>query len=168
MALQVLSQCDTQRALRRGMPGLRRRLARTKLVRAEPQDDLCAPSYNGCITTSGACLQAARPRGRRIERQPRANIANLSGNIMMLDPKQLDELTRQVVGSLPKGLQALHEDMTKSLRVGLEAGLAKLDLVTRAEFDIQAAVLARTRAKLTELEARVAELERVGAGSEES
>lgn len=87
---------------------------------------------------------------------------------MMLDPKQLDELTRQVVGSLPKGLQALHEDMTKSLRVGLEAGLAKLDLVTRAEFDIQAAVLARTRAKLTELEARVAELERVGAGSEES
>lgn len=150
------------------MSDLCRPLARTNLVHTEPQDDLRAPSYNGRVATSGACLQAAKPRGRRIEGQPRVNIADLSGNIMMLDPKQLDELTRQVVGSLPKGLQALHEDMTKSLRAGLEAGLAKLDLVTRAEFDIQAAVLARTRAKLTELEARVAELERGGAGSEES
>jgi len=77
----------------------------------------------------------------------------------MLDPKQLDDLTQRLAGSLPKGLQMLHEDVNKNLRAALEAGLGKLDLVTRAEFDVQAAVLARTRAKLSELEARVAELE---------
>jgi len=38
-------------------------------------------------------------------------------------------------------------------------GFAKLDLVTREEFDVQAEVLARTRQQLTVLEARVAELE---------
>ncbi len=77
----------------------------------------------------------------------------------MLDPKQLDDLAQRLTGSLPKGLQMLHEDVNKNLRATLEAALAKLDLVTRAEFDVQAAVLARTRAKLTALEARVTELE---------
>lgn len=77
----------------------------------------------------------------------------------MLDPKQLDDLAQRLAGSLPKGLQMLHEDLHKNLRAALEAGLAKLDLATRAELDVQAAVLARTRAKLTALEARIAELE---------
>lgn len=78
----------------------------------------------------------------------------------MLDPSQLDDLTKRLTASLPKGFQMLHEDVTKTLRASLEAGLARLDLVTRAELDIQAGVLARTRAKLTELEARVTELEK--------
>ena len=46
------------------------------------------------------------------------------------------------------------------MRAVLEAGLTKLDLVTREEFDVQSAVLARTRAKLEHLEAQVAELEK--------
>jgi BMFP domain-containing protein YqiC len=78
----------------------------------------------------------------------------------MLEPKHLDDLASRLAGSLPKGLQALQADISKNLRASLEAGLARLDLVTREEFDVQAAVLARTRAKLTALEARVAELER--------
>jgi ubiquinone biosynthesis accessory factor UbiK len=41
----------------------------------------------------------------------------------------------------------------------LQAQLAKLDLVTRQDFDVQSAILERTRAKLTELETRLAELE---------
>jgi len=77
----------------------------------------------------------------------------------MLDPKHLDDLTRRLAGSLPKGLQALQEDIDRNLRAALEAGLAKLDLVTREEFDVQSAVLARTRQKLQRLEAQVAELE---------
>lgn len=77
----------------------------------------------------------------------------------MLDPKQLDDLVQRLTSNLPKGLQMLHEDVNKNLRASLEAGLARLDLVTRAEFDVQAAVLTRTRAKLTALEARIAELE---------
>ena len=77
----------------------------------------------------------------------------------MLDPKHIDDLTRRLAGSLPKGLQALQEDLQRNLRAALEAGLAKLDLVTREEFDVQTAVLARTREKLARLEAQVAELE---------
>lgn len=78
----------------------------------------------------------------------------------MLDPKHLDDLSRRLAGSLPKGLQALQDDFNRNLRAALEAGLAKLDLVTREELDIQTAVLARTRQKLEELQIRIAELER--------
>jgi BMFP domain-containing protein YqiC len=77
----------------------------------------------------------------------------------MLDPKQLDDLARRLSAALPKGVQVLQEDLQRSLRASLEAGLNKLDLVTREEFDVQAAVLARSRAKLETLEARLAELE---------
>lgn len=51
------------------------------------------------------------------------------------------------------------KDIEKNLRVMLSGAFSRLDLVTREEFDVQAKVLARTREKLTELEARVAELE---------
>ena len=78
----------------------------------------------------------------------------------MFDPKPLDDLTRRLTGSLPQGLQALQQDMERNMRAMLEAGLAKLDLVTREEFDVQSAVLARTRAKLEHLETQVAELEK--------
>jgi BMFP domain-containing protein YqiC len=78
----------------------------------------------------------------------------------MLDPKHLDDLTRRLSGSLPRGLQALQEDISRNLRAALEAGLGKLDLVTREEFEVQSAVLARTREKLNRLEAEVAKLER--------
>ncbi len=51
------------------------------------------------------------------------------------------------------------KDVEKNLQALLSAGFARLDLATRAELDVQAKVLARSREKLTELEARVAELE---------
>ena len=50
-------------------------------------------------------------------------------------------------------------DIEKNVKAMLQGGLARLDLVTREEFDTQARVLARTREKLEQLEARVAELE---------
>ncbi|MCK9201271.1 MAG: accessory factor UbiK family protein [Gallionella sp.] len=50
-------------------------------------------------------------------------------------------------------------DFEKNARALLAQGFAKLDLVTREEFDVQAQVLARAREQLTALEARVAELE---------
>jgi ubiquinone biosynthesis accessory factor UbiK len=50
-------------------------------------------------------------------------------------------------------------DLEKNLRALLSGAFAKLDLATREEFDVQAKVLLRTREKLAELEARVAELE---------
>lgn len=51
------------------------------------------------------------------------------------------------------------KDIEKNVKAMLSQGFAKLDLVTREEFDIQAQVLAKTRARLEALEARVAELE---------
>ncbi len=51
------------------------------------------------------------------------------------------------------------KDVEKNLQALLSAGFAKLDLATRAELDVQTKVLARSREKLSELEARVAELE---------
>lgn len=82
----------------------------------------------------------------------------------MLEPKQLDDLARRLAENMPKGFQVLHEDLNRSFRATLEAGLGRLDLVTREEFDVQAAVLARTRAKLEALEQKVAELEDGGPG----
>ena len=51
------------------------------------------------------------------------------------------------------------KDIEKNVKAMLQSGLARLDVVTRAEFDTQAAVLAKTREKLEQLEQRVAELE---------
>jgi BMFP domain-containing protein YqiC len=51
------------------------------------------------------------------------------------------------------------KDVEKNVKAMMSQGFSRLDLVTREEFDIQAQVLAKTRAKLEALEARVAELE---------
>lgn len=57
-------------------------------------------------------------------------------------------------------------DMEKNLKASLSAWMAKLDLVTREEFDVQAQVLARTREKLVELETRLASLENASSGDQ--
>jgi hypothetical protein len=77
----------------------------------------------------------------------------------MLDPKQFDDLFQRLSSAMPKGIQVLQEDINRNLRASLESGLARLDLVTREEFDVQSAVLARTRAKLAALESQVSALE---------
>jgi BMFP domain-containing protein YqiC len=51
------------------------------------------------------------------------------------------------------------KDMEKNVKAMLSQGFSRLDLVTREEFDVQAQVLAKTRAKVDALEARLAELE---------
>ncbi len=78
----------------------------------------------------------------------------------MLDPKIIDDISSKVTANLPKGLQSLQSDLQYNLRSTLGAALSKLNLVTREEFDIQQAVLARTRAKVEALEERVKELEK--------
>lgn len=77
----------------------------------------------------------------------------------MRDPKFFDDLSRKLADSLPSGVQALRDDVEHNLRSALEAALAKLDLVTREEFEVQRAVLLRTRERLEAMEKRVAELE---------
>jgi len=77
----------------------------------------------------------------------------------MIDFKAIDELARRLSALVPPGLDAARADLEKNFRAALQAGLGKLDLVTREEFEVQRAVLLRTRQKLDELERVVAELE---------
>ncbi len=79
---------------------------------------------------------------------------------MAFDPKSLDELARKLAEAVPPGLAALGHDLEQNFKAVLQGGLAKLDLVTRQEFDIQAAVLRRSRERLEELEKRIAALEK--------
>ena len=72
---------------------------------------------------------------------------------------QIDELARQLAEAVPKNLRALGQDLEKNFRALLLAGFERMDLVTREDFDLQAAVLERTREKLEALEARLARLE---------
>ena len=74
----------------------------------------------------------------------------------MLNPKLLDEMSSRVSSLLASTPAA---DVEKNLRAALAGLFARLDLVTREEFDVQREVLAHTRAKLQALESRIAELE---------
>lgn len=77
----------------------------------------------------------------------------------MLDPKQLESLVEKISEVLPEGLGSLPENAQKNLKMTLSSGLQKMDLVSREEFDVQTAVLAKTREKLEALERKLAELE---------
>lgn len=77
----------------------------------------------------------------------------------MVDPKIIDDLARRVAGSMPASLRALQSDLEQNFKAALQAGLGRLELVTREEFEVQSAVLRRTRDKLRALEARIAALE---------
>ena len=74
-----------------------------------------------------------------------------------MDNRVLDEISKKINELLANTPAA---DVQKNLRALLQAQFAKLDLVTREEFDVQRAVLLRAREKITQLEARLAALER--------
>ena len=74
----------------------------------------------------------------------------------MLNSKTFDELAAKI-GQAIQSSPA--KDIEKNVKTMLASGLARLDLVPRAEFDVQAQVLLRTREKLEGLEKRLAELE---------
>ena len=76
----------------------------------------------------------------------------------MID-KSIEDLARNLAESLPESLRAVRDDLESNFRSVLKAGLARLDLVTREEFEVQESILARTREKLEALEKRLAELE---------
>lgn len=73
-----------------------------------------------------------------------------------MDQKLLDEIDAKVRAVLAQSPAA---DIEKNLRVLLAGLFSRLDLVTREEFDVQREVLARTRARLEALEAKLAALE---------
>ncbi len=77
----------------------------------------------------------------------------------MLDPKLLDDLAEKLAAAVPTGMRDLQHDLEKNFRAILQSAFTKLNLVTREEFEVQTALLARTRAKLDELDSEVQRLE---------
>jgi BMFP domain-containing protein YqiC len=78
----------------------------------------------------------------------------------MINPHTLNELAHRLSEALPEDFNLVQSDVQKNLRAALQTALRRMDLVTREEFDVQTALLARTREKLDALERQVAELER--------
>lgn len=82
----------------------------------------------------------------------------------MIDISHIDELARRLSNLVPPGLRGntsgeLRDELQQNFKSVLQTGLGKLDLVTREEFDVQRAVLLRTREQLDALQRAVAQLE---------
>lgn len=74
--------------------------------------------------------------------------------------ESIENLARKLAESVPEGLRSMREDLENNFRSVLRTSLGKLDLVTRDEFEVQQAVLARTREKLEALERKLEEREK--------
>jgi BMFP domain-containing protein YqiC len=79
----------------------------------------------------------------------------------ILNSTALDELARRLADSVPESLRSFGRDLEGNFKAVLQAQLSKLDLVSRQEFDVQAALLARTQEKLAALDKRLQELEQI-------
>ncbi len=66
---------------------------------------------------------------------------------------------KQFTQALPKDPLGIKDDLEKNIRAAMQMAFNRMNLITREEFDVQSAVLLRTREKLEALEARVAQLE---------
>ena len=71
----------------------------------------------------------------------------------------IEELTQQLEDGLPAGLGLMRDDIESIVKTAMAGALSRLELVTREEFDVQTAVLLRSREKLEELASRLKELE---------
>ena len=71
----------------------------------------------------------------------------------------IDKLIQSVVENLPKKVGPFNEELQDYLQQALSSALKKMDIVTRHEFDIQTAVLQKTRSKVDELEKIIKQLE---------
>lgn len=76
-----------------------------------------------------------------------------------MNEKFFAEMSQKIASLLPPGVQELQQDAEKNIRAALQSGFQQLNLVTREEFDVQQALLQRSREKLETLERRLAALE---------
>ncbi|MEO6137173.1 MAG: accessory factor UbiK family protein [Luteimonas sp.] len=78
---------------------------------------------------------------------------------MNIDLAHIDELARRLSSLVPTSLREGKDELQQNFKSVLQSGLCKLDLVTREEFDVQRAVLLRTRDKLNELQRAIDRIE---------
>ena len=60
-----------------------------------------------------------------------------------MNDDSVESIARKLADAVPEGLRSIREDLEKNFRSVLRSSLSKLDLVTREEFEVQEAVLAR-------------------------
>ncbi len=73
--------------------------------------------------------------------------------------EKIEQMAKQIHDAMPQPVKELGTDMESRVRQAIQGQLTKLDVVSREEFDVQTQVLLRTRQKLTELEAKLEEME---------
>ncbi len=77
----------------------------------------------------------------------------------MINNQNFNDLVDKLSSSLPDGLKTLQADAKNNIRAVLESSLRQMNLVSREEFDVQSALLARTLQQLKELETKINDLE---------
>ena len=76
--------------------------------------------------------------------------------VSFMNSNGLDELARRLAEAVPESLRSMGRELQDNFKAVLQAQLSKLDLVSRQEFDVQAALLQRTQSKLADMESRLA------------
>jgi ubiquinone biosynthesis accessory factor UbiK len=76
-----------------------------------------------------------------------------------MDSFRIDDIARRLFDGLPEAARTMRRDVESNFRAVLQSSLGKLDLTAREEFEVQSKVLERTRARIEQLELRVAALE---------
>ncbi len=79
----------------------------------------------------------------------------------MENKNTFDDLAKKITGLLPGNVQQIQRDLESNIKALLQSSLSKMNLVSREEFDVQSALLARTREKLDQLEKQLAEIENI-------
>ena len=74
----------------------------------------------------------------------------------MVDTKFFDEMAHKFADSLPPAFKTMKDDLERCFKATMQSCFAKMDLVTREEFDVQKEILKRTQAKLKKLESEMA------------
>jgi len=79
----------------------------------------------------------------------------------MENKNTFDDLAKKITGLLPGNIQQIQQDIESNIKALLQSSLTKMNLVSREEFDVQSALLTRTREKLDQLEKQLAEIAKI-------
>ena len=77
----------------------------------------------------------------------------------MINAKKIEDIAKQITDSIPSSVKNVANDFENKAKQIMQSKFAQLDVVSREEFDVQTQVLIKTRAKLDEMSAKIAELE---------
>ena len=118
------------------------------------QSPLGRAHYRGASSRADASFWGGVKSARRTVFLRLAFCGRLGYQVGMAND-MIENLARMLADAVPQGLKSVRDDLEQNFQSVLRSGLGKLDLVSREEFEVQQAVLSRTREKLDALEARL-------------